>query len=82
MALAIVAFTVVTALGVSSSKALLDLVLGSNSSAGQVIFSRYWFCFRGIAFEPVTYHFARGVTCSVGVMVIGISFLSWLFLQC
>ena len=54
IALVIVAFTVVIMLGVSSSEALLDLMLWSNSSAGQVMFSRYQFRFRGIAFEPVT----------------------------
>jgi len=54
MALAIVAFTVVMMLGVSSSEALLDLVLWYNGSAGWIAFSRYLFRFSGMAFEPVT----------------------------
>jgi hypothetical protein len=54
MALATIAFMVVMMFGVSSSEASLDLVPWSNGSAGWIIFSRYWFHFSGIAFEPVT----------------------------
>jgi hypothetical protein len=81
-ALAIIAFTAVAMLRVSSSEALLDLVLWSNGSAGWFAFLRYWFHFSGIAFEPVTCHFGcfHGALNSVGIMVIGISFFSQLFL--
>jgi hypothetical protein len=46
----------IAVLRVSSSETLLGLMTCSNGSAKQLVHLRYWFCFRGMAFEPITYH--------------------------
>ena len=79
------AFTVETTLGVLSSESSLDLMLWFNGSAGQLACLRYWFHFRGMAFDPVAYCFCwfwETGFCSVSVTMMGMSFLSRLFLQC